>query len=157
MFNVYLAGFISGDQIAECTEWRKKIRSYYLTKGWDNLTFLDPLNGNERNDISADGLTSQSIPGKCLVHRDHQSVKNSDLLIVNVDTFGADRPLTGTIYELAWAWQYKIPVIILGTNPNYVNHPFIIDTASTFVETVDELIEKEYLKYFYQGQVCARY
>jgi len=157
MFTTYLAGYISGAKIEECVKWRKDIRSYYLNKGWDDLVFLDPLNGDERESIDDEGLESSLIPGKALVHRDYESVKNSDLIIANLDTFGAERPLTGTIYELAWAWEFKTPVIVITTNPRYKRHPFIIDTACMVVESVEELIEKKYLNYFYKGQVSAIY
>ena len=157
MFTSYLAGYISGAKISECTEWRKRIRSYYLNKGWDQLVFLDPLNGDERETIDDEGLSSSVIPGKALVYRDYQSVKNSDLIIANLDTFGQERPLTGTIYELAWAWNFKIPVIVITENHRYIKHPFIQDTASMIVSSVEELIEKKYLNYFYKGQVSAIY
>jgi nucleoside 2-deoxyribosyltransferase len=134
---VYLAGFINGEKIDECTSWRKKIRSFYLSKGWEQLVFLDPLNGDERETIDREGLTSLSIPGKAIVHRDYQSVVNSNLIIANLDTFGATRPLTGTIYELAWAWMKEIPVILITNNHIYTKHPFIVDTASVIVSSVE--------------------
>lgn len=157
MFKIYLCGFINGEKIKECIAWRKQIRSYYLNKGWNKILFLDPLNGDERETIDKEGLTSSVIPWKAIVHRDYNSVKNSDLIIANLDTFGATRPLTGSIYELAWAWREEIPVIVISKDPMYVKHPFIKDTASVIVESVDELLEKKYLPYFYKGQVQAIY
>jgi hypothetical protein len=30
MFKCYLAGFINGEYIDKCTEWRKQVREYYM-------------------------------------------------------------------------------------------------------------------------------
>jgi len=157
MFTIYLAGYISGEKIEECIKWRKDIRSYYVNKGWDELVFLDPLNGDDRETIDYEGLSSTVIPNKAIVHRDYQSVKNADLIIANLDTFGAERQLTGTLFELAWAWTFETPVIIISNNPRFNKHPFVQDTASMIVSSVEELIEKKYLNYFYKGQVSAIY
>jgi nucleoside 2-deoxyribosyltransferase len=98
-----------------------------------------------------------NIPGNAIVHRDYKCVKSADLLVVNMDTFGEQRPLTGTIYELAWAWVDHKPVIIITDEEKYSEHPFIKDTASIIVSSVDELIEKKYINYFYKGLSSALY
>ena len=161
---VYLAGYISGNKIKQCSAWRIKIREHY--NKWLNkettriepypITWLEPLNGETFGVITDDGLKCD-LPGKALVARDHKCVKIADLLIANTDTFGDKRPLTGTIYELAWAWTYKIPTIIITDNKNYREHPFIQDTASIIVKSVDELLDKKYIDYFYKGLVSAEY
>lgn len=155
MFSIYLAGFINGNRIEECKKWRKYLRMYYQSKDWP-IAWLDPLNGEEFGEIDAEGLKC-AIPGKCLVDRDYRSVRQADLLVVNLDTFGEQRPLTGTIYELAWAWQQHKPVIIITTDKNYKEHPFIKDTASVICESLDELLEKKYINYFFRGTVTAKY
>ena len=156
--NIYLAGFISGNVLDKCLAWRKKIREHFdLRPKWHGeITFLDPLNGQKAEEINEEGLKS-NIPGKAFVKRDHKCVKIADLLIVNLDTFGETRPLTGTIYELAWAWLYNIPVIIITTDPNYKEHPFIKDTACIMVSSVEEILEKDYIEYYYKGLVSAEY
>ena len=159
MFKVYLAGYIQGVVINECLGWRKKIRDFYENwKGKERypITWLDPLNGEHTESITPDGLKS-SIPGKALMHRDYQSVKNSDLIIANLDTFGQKRPLTGTVYELAWAWLEHKSVIVITNEQKYKEHPFIKDTASIIVSTVDELLDKKYINYFFKGFVTAEY
>jgi len=120
------------------------------------ITWLDPLNGQEIGTITSKGLKS-NIPGKAFVHRDFNCVKMADLLIANLDTFGDTRPLTGSIYELAWGWYFKTPTIIITTEQNYKEHPFIVDTASIIVPSVDELLEKKYINYFYKGMHGAIY
>ena len=156
--NIYLAGYISGKKLDECLAWRKKIRQYFdLKPKWHGeIAFLDPLNGKKFGEIDAEGLKS-NIPGKAFVKRDYKCVKIADLLIVNLNTFGESRPLTGTIYELAWAWLHKIPVIVITTDVNYLEHPFIKDTACIIVSSVEEILEKDYIEYYYKGLVSAEY
>ena len=155
---IYLIGYISNNRLQECLAWRKKIREHFdLQSKWHGkIEFLDPLNGKALEMIDDEGLKS-NIPAKAFVKRDHKCVRIADLLIVSLDTFGEKRPLTGTIYELAWAWLYKTPVIIITTDPYYTNHSFIQDTACIIVSSVEELLEKDYIQYYYKGLVTADY
>jgi len=157
MFTVYLAGYINDKKIEECFAWRKQIRDHY--EHWKGekypIDWLDPMNG-EFGTITKSGLQCV-LPGKALVHRDYNSVKVSDLIIANLDTFGETRPLTGTIYELAWAWSMEKPVIVITDEDNYKFHPFIVDSASVIVSSIEELLEKKYINYFYKGKVNAIY
>jgi len=155
MFKIYLAGYITGSVLDQCIAWRKKLREYYVMKDW-NITWLDPLNGHYIESITDDGLACK-IDGQNLIHRDYQSVIQSDLVVANLDTFGATRPLTGTICELAWAWEHHKPIIIISTDPYYTNHPFIKYFASSYVTSVEELIEKKLINYFFKGQNQAVY
>ena len=49
----YLAGYIAGNKIEECTAWRKKVRTHYAEyKGHRYpIDWLDPLNGKELDTI----------------------------------------------------------------------------------------------------------
>jgi len=175
MYTIYLAGYISGKKIKECMAWRKEIREKYdhwkeksnvdITevgfkdnKSWERypICWLDPLNGQQFESIDKEGLHS-SVPGTALVNRDYWCVKKSDLLIVNLDTFGCTRPLTGTIYELAWAWEFKIPVIAIKGEDHYNDHPFLKDTVKIWVNSIEELIDKKWINYFYKSSVSAIY
>lgn len=153
-----MIGYISNNRLEECLEWRKKIREHFDVKSkWHGkLTFLDPLNGIDWESISENGLKC-SIPEKAFVKRDHKCVQIADLIIANLSVFGDSRPLTGTLFELAWAWSYKIPTIVITKDPNYLNHPFIQDTACLIVSSVEELLEKDYISYYYKGLVSADY
>ena len=155
MFKVYLAGFISGKKIAECMGWRERIAVHYMKKAWD-IIWLDPINGKAIATITPDGLKS-NMPAKALVARDITSVQETDLLIANLHTFGELRAPTGTICEIAIAGYLRKPMIIITDDINYTEHPFIRDFASIIVPTVDELLEKKYIDYFYKGKVSARY
>jgi len=150
---IYLAGFIQGSKIKECSEWRKEIREHY---GNESYTWLDPLNGKDFATITPDGLKS-SMPPHAIVHRDWQSVTSADLIIANMDTFGETRPLTGTICELAWAWEKHVPIIMITDEHKYKEHPFLKYFASWIVGTTKELIDVDAINYFKKGQENAVY
>jgi nucleoside 2-deoxyribosyltransferase len=155
---VYLAGYIHGEVIEQCVAWRKKIRKFYENyKGQKYpIEWLDPLNGKDLESISADGLTSSCSPN-VIIHRDYQSVIRSDLIVVNMNTFGKDRPLTGTVAELAWAWEHHIPIIMITTEKKYKEHPFIKAFVSDFVDSVEDLLDKKLINLFYKGWNNAEY
>jgi len=156
---VYLAGFIQGSKIDECKAWRLKIAEHYATwKGGTKypITWLDPLNGKDLATITPDGLKS-STPRNSIVHRDYKCINDCDLVVANMDTFGESRPLTGTICELAWAWDKHKPIIMITDDAKYYMHPFLDYFASAIVSSVDELLEKKLINYFYKGTVDALY
>ena len=156
MLKVYLAGFMSGDKLQETTEWRQKIRVHYHTIGWDQIIWLDPYNGKDIGTITGDGLKS-SVPSQAIIHRDYMSVMNADILVVNMSTFGSERPLTGTICEMAWAWEHHKPIIMITDEPKYSEHPFTSYFASYIYKTVDEMLEDGAINYFYKGVHSAKY
>jgi hypothetical protein len=155
MFKVYLAGFINGTKIVECTEWRKRIAQYYLLKGWE-IIWLDPMNGKAVSTLTPDGLKTD-IPGSALLDRDIKCVEEADLIIVNLNTFGETRAPTGTICELAIAGYLRKPVIVITDDFTFKEHPFVQEFASVIVKSVDELLERKLVDYFYRGTVSARY
>jgi len=152
MLKVYLAGYISGEKIEECVQWRNNIeKSIWGTNDIEKIKFLNPLNVKEMGSIDKAGLTS-NIPAEGIMHRDYMSVKEADLIIANMDTFGAARPLTGTLFELAWAYEWRKPVIVITEDPNFKFHPFITETASMIVPSVEKLLEEGYIEYFRAGK-----
>ena len=175
---VYLAGYMSGEKLKECTEWRKKIRDHY--RNWETtpadintigdckqvkyetlafpIALLDPFNGKEVKTIDKEGLTS-SVPAHAIIHGDYLSVCKADIIVASLDTFGAERPSIGTHWELAWAWQMKKPFVLIvpeGMRKTYTLHPFT-NQASWIVESVDELLEKGVLETFYRRMAGAIY
>ena len=157
---VYLAGYIQGLAIDKCCSWRKKIRDCY--DNWKNegnkypIIWIDPLNGENFAEISIDGLKSK-IPSHAIVHKDYRSVEICDLVIANMDTFNQERPLIGTICELAWAWNMHKPIIMITDSKLYETHPFLEYFSSWIVPTVDYLIEKKIINEFYKAWHSAQY
>ena len=152
---IYLAGFISGNKLKECIEWRRKIVSHYLMRAW-NIIWLDPMNGHAIGSITPEGFKSD-IPGNAFVDRDIKCVEECDLVIANLNTFGESRTPTGTICEIAITGYLGKPLIVITDDINYYEHPWIKDFASMIVSSIDELLEKKFIDYFYKGTVTARY
>ena len=152
---IYLAGFISGKKIVECTDWRLKIRNYYNQMGWD-ITWLDPLNGKEIGTINSDGLKS-AVPWRGIVDRDFMSVSNADMIVANLSSFGEERPPIGTLSELAWAWTMKKPIVLVSGDFKYFEHPFIKEFCSWIVPDVDTLLKLKIINYFFKGINSAVY
>jgi len=155
---VYLSGYISGKVLDKCVGWRKQIIEHYdHWKGGAKypIEWIDPLNGAEYEKISSDGLTNESITNNAIVYRDYYSVKISDLIIANLTTFGEQRPLVGTLCELAWGWEQKKPIIIITDDYTFANHPFIVSFSSFFVKSVEELLDRKLINYFFKGMNSA--
>jgi nucleoside 2-deoxyribosyltransferase len=114
------------------------------------------MNGHAISTLTPDGLKSV-IPGNALVVRDLKCVEHSDLVIANLNTWGEKRAPTGTICEVAIAGYTNKPLIVITDDYNYREHPFIVEFASIIVPTVEELLEKKFIDYFYKGKVTAKY
>lgn len=156
---VYLAGIIQGSVIDKCIAWRKKIVEYYSNwKGsgipYENLYFLDPCNG-EKN-ISADGMKS-NIPTKFILDKDYNAIKKCDLFVANMDKFGVERPPIGTIMEVAFAYDFHKPIIMITTEEVYKKHPFVSNMVSWYFETVDEMLEAKAINQLYKSINFVQY
>jgi len=138
MKTVYLAGFISTDY-PQTYEWRKK--AYQLLLG-PYFEILSPLRGKEnlKAQTTDGGITSTISTPRDIILRDYHDVKRSDVIIANLENYGSPRPLLGTIYELAWSWEHKKPVVAVCSPENYLmrKHPFVAETISHYFETVEE-------------------
>lgn len=160
VIKIYLAGYMSGSCLDECLGWRKAIIKHY--ENWKGaglpypVEFLDPFNGPELNTISKDGLKS-AIPGKAIVYGDFMSVQEANLLVVNWNTFGQERPMIGTPSEMAWAWMMKKPVITIMPDDKLKEHPFLSEFSTVFVKSVDELLERKLINYYYKRVNSATY
>ncbi len=119
------------------------------------IAFLDPYNGKEFATIDKEGLKSH-IPANAIIHGDYMSVQKADIVVANMNTFGGSRPMTGTLWELAWTWQMKKPFILITDDKNYIHHPFT-GQASWIVSSVEELLNEKILETFYRRLAGAVY
>ncbi|MEM4260870.1 MAG: nucleoside 2-deoxyribosyltransferase [Candidatus Woesearchaeota archaeon] len=150
---VYLAGIIDGTNIDKCKEWRTKIITHYTNwkntgKNYGDICFLNPLNGEDQ--ISDDGLSSH-LPGKAILTKDYNAIKKCDLFIVNMDTFGVARPPIGTIMEIAFAYEFKKPVMMITTEELYKKHPFISNMVDWYFDSVDDMLNQKAINIFYKA------
>lgn len=87
---------------------------------------------------------SKKIPAGVLKRKDRQQVRISSLIVVNLAIHDPKKPTIGTIYELAWADEMHLPVIAIVDEQQhdiYANHPFIADSISQRVSSLNESID----------------
>jgi len=152
---IYLAGYIQGSKIEECASWRKKVREHYEMREL-YYVFLDPLSCKNFATITPDGLKSDTPP-HAIVHRDRMSIEECDLIVANMDRFGESRSMVGTICELAWGFMLKKPIIMITTETQYKDHPFLSYFVSACYDTVDDMLGSGIIEYFNGGIQNAVY
>lgn len=129
MKTIYLAGMMDFD-IKETALWREKA---WLALG-DAFRVLNPYRGktSASSDFSAAGITL----------RDYRDIMAADIVLAHLGAFGSAKGPLGTICELAWAWEKKIPVIaITDTAPDHITeHPFVQTFVTQSFKSSDEAI-----------------
>lgn len=156
---VYLAGIIQGSVIDECIKWRRTVVDHYNNwKGsgipYNDLYFIDPCNGEK--DISDDGMTS-NIPTKVILDKDYSAIKKCDLFIANMNKFGVDRPPIGTIMEVAFAYEFHKPIIMITDETVYYKHPFVSNMVSWYFKSVEQMLEAKAINQFYKAFHSVQY
>ncbi len=137
MKRIYLAGLISTDY-PQSLDWRREVTPR-LAKHFE---VLNPLRGMLNKSFVDGGLNHPDLSSKDITLRDRSDVLSSDIILAHLDTFGSPRPLTGTIAELAWAWEIHIPVIGVAETDNSLmrSHPFIVEFVAHYFNTLEESI-----------------
>ena len=148
---VYVAGPIAGCTWEETVEWRDHIvaklpECHIITpmRGKDFLHAMSemPLTSKHVGDLAMSNVEEVISSQHAIVVRDHWDVSRCDVLFVNLlpsNTTG--KPSIGTCFELAWAWKYQKPAIVVmddDGNPN--DHPFIREAAYAVVPTQSRAI-----------------
>jgi len=150
---VYLAGIIDGEKIEKCKFWRHQIINHYSNwknsgKNYGDICFLNPLNGED--DISKDGMSS-NIPPSAIFIKDYNAIRKSDLFIVNMDTYKSKRTNIGTIMEIAFAYEHKIPILMITRDQMHYKHPFVISVVNCYFKSIKELLESRAINVFYKA------
>lgn len=139
---IYLAGNISADPATY--KWRDEATKL-LEKDY---TILNPAankfnkemlkahrkEGDQEKFVEDAVNRSQHV----LIVKDYQLIASADIILVNVQIVTPEKPPLGTVFELAWAWQLKKPVIAIVGDNLYSKHPFPAAVFSATAETVSE-------------------
>lgn len=146
---VYLAGPIAGCTYGEAVDWRALAQYQLRERG---VEALSPMRAKLA--LSDPGYVKQIsstfheykhlgpfYTAKGIMTRDHTDVLRADALLVNL--LGTHKPSLGTVIELAWAYAYRKPavVVIEPAGNCHDNHPMIHETMNFRVETIDEGID----------------
>lgn len=137
-YTIYLAGLIDTTQ-RQCFDWRTEATAC-IKNVTPTVRVWNPLSAHDNLEATTvdNGITSiDTTPGD-IVMRDYRAVSKCDLMLAHLETWTAKRSLVGTICELAWAWERKIPVIAICEETNYMmrKHPFIASFVTHYFTTV---------------------
>lgn len=137
MHKVYLAGPITGISYDVSEDWRDKFKS--TMKDFPHIHLYSPLRGKEY--LREHGVLEDEYPRtllsteKAIMARDFFDVSTSNALVANLT--GAGRVSIGTVMEVAWAYQRKIPVIIIGGHFMH-DHAMMRQAADWWVDDMDD-------------------
>ena len=129
---VYLAGAITPDP--RCTEWRWRAKSLL----GNYFEVVDPAD-NEFDKKNTDGSAqvAHADTQGMFLYKDYVLVKRADIVLMNLSVV-AERPLIGTLFELAWCFTWHKIVVGIGNGNVYCQHPFVIHTLSAMTGSVEE-------------------
>lgn len=150
---VYLAGNINED--IRTYEWRDKFTE--LVKDEDRIVVVNPCKNQFNQSLinsATNGLdfTRNAVKKsqRILRAKDFQLVKMCNIVVVNLYLVSKQKPMVGTIMELAWSRDiFYTPVIGItnGEENIYTMHPWIDECCSAKVETIEEAAET--VKFFF--------
>lgn len=131
MKTLYLGGSITQDE--RHWEWRERMKTW----AWGRCFVLDPLDVNDRKNVSEDGLVDVTMPGRVFVARDRMCIEESDVVMF-VFWKGLARQSVGTWTELGWASKMGLPIVLVTDDPDVKAHPFVEALVTTVVPSIDE-------------------
>jgi nucleoside 2-deoxyribosyltransferase len=94
---------------------------------------ISPMRDKER--LKLVGVIEKAYDGPLfspqgIFTRDHYDVSRSDAVLANFTR--AKKVSIGSMFELAWAWQMKKPIVVIQDPAGMHKHPFV-DCASPYV------------------------
>lgn len=144
---IYLVGQIS-ERKQETVTWRRIFINYFIPLkpkekynyyGWDDynsLCIIDPTGGEWETDKN---------PLYPILDRNY--VEEANIIVYNSIQYDPEKPLIGSMFELAWAKEDPTKVVVgISDNKdnNYYIHPFIKSTVHKWFET--EVSAAEYIQ-----------
>lgn len=130
MKKVYLAGPITGLSWGESEDWRNEIKRMVTDSGLP-VQLFSPLRGKDylqgETQIKDSYGQHQMSTAKSIMLRDHFDVETSSALIVNF--MNAKRVSIGTVMEIAWAYERRIPVILIMEEEGNVHEHSMLNEA----------------------------
>ena len=140
MKRVYLVGTISED--IKTRTWRKEATK--LLK--DKFEIDDPSSSifdkGLLKEANGDYEKMQKLIGErqseILLPKSFQSVMNADIILVNLSMKSENRPMVGTFFELAWAYQNNKTIIAIRGTSYYSFHPMVLGCVHAWSNNVQE-------------------
>lgn len=134
--SIYMAGPISGLTYGESEAWRDEFTSYFEGT---NIRCLSPLRA--KTYLHDAGVLEQSYShplstDRGIMMRDHWDCQRSTLIVCNL--IGVERVSIGTVMEIAWAYAYGKPLIMMMDEKSSHDHPMIREAINFRAATVEE-------------------
>src|SRR3982751_2947354 len=123
---VYLSGPVTGLVYEDAVDWRQSVTQQL--EHWD-LRAIDPMRGKEflagKGELSAQCDQHPAHGAREVMTRDHFDTINANVVLVNF--LGAQRVSIGTVMEIAWAWDRRIPVVAAIEPGNIHDHAMVTE------------------------------
>lgn len=137
---VYLAGPITGLDYAGAVDWREHVKNVLSLHEIDAYS---PMRGKEfLSHVKKFSPLGEPYDGRLSVAaaitvRDHWDCRGRDLIFVNM--LGAKEKSIGTIMEVAWAYAYRRPcVLLMEDKGNPHDHAMFTEAATFRFATMEE-------------------
>lgn len=138
-FLVYLAGPIGGCTYHGCTEWREEVAKQ-LNR--DTIHCLSPMRGKDFlcNEKAIDAIDYEHplATAKGIISRDFNDTTRADVLLVNL--MGTEKVSIGTVMEIAWAYDRRIPIVCLIEEKNVHQHKMLMQAVNFVTTDLDEAV-----------------
>lgn len=134
--SVYLAGPISGLTYDGAQDWRDQVAAALNS---ENVETLTPMRGKkflkDEGVITSAAYENVIATSKAVNRRDFFDCTRATCVFVNL--LGAKRVSIGTVMEIAWAYQARIPTIVLMEKGNVHEHIMIEDACHYVVDNIE--------------------
>jgi nucleoside 2-deoxyribosyltransferase len=140
---IYLAGAITGESFGDATDWREYVR----TKLSPGIVGLSPLRAkdyleNEKaigdSYDSQNGVETPLSTSRGIMTRDFFDCQNCDIVLANL--LGTQKVSIGTVMEIAWAYAFNKPLILVLEDDNIHEHAMIREATGFRVNTIDDAV-----------------
>jgi nucleoside 2-deoxyribosyltransferase len=134
---IYLAGPISGCSYGEATDWREKVKDKLgeVINCYSPMRHKEFLKDERKIAMMYNDKKDIMSTSKGIMTRDHNDCTKADVLLVNLA--GTKTISAGTVMELAWAFDRKIPTVVVCEPDNvHLQHPMIIESVNYRVDTL---------------------
>jgi nucleoside 2-deoxyribosyltransferase len=141
-FKVYLAGAISGLNFGDAKSWRdvavERLKEHDID-GYSPLRakeYLEQIGNIENSYDTVGDFNTPLSTAKGIMTRDHYDVQSSDAVLVYLK--GAERVSIGTVMEIAWAFAYRKPVVLVVEKGHLHEHPMISEAVGYEVDNLED-------------------
>jgi len=142
-FNCYLAGPITGFSYQDVTGWREKavrmlgklgISAYSPMRGKEQLAGFAEIGHSDDNQTEGIPVNARGV-----MVRDHFDCTRADVVIAYLPK--CEWPSLGTVMEVAWAYDRKIPLVaVTPIDSCYCKHPMLSEAMDYRVDTIEQAV-----------------